>query len=468
MLVRNLKTRHLSMIALGGAIGTGIFLGSGYALHVAGPGGALTAYCLIAIMVYFLMTSLGEMATYHPTSGSFCEYASRYVDESFGVAMSYNYWFNWAITFAAEISAATIIVQYWFPTLSTLIISGTFFIVLLITNLLSVRVYGEIESVMSFVKIAVIVIFIVLCLFILIKKNQWGLQHFRVEDGPFHQGWRGLLMVFLIAGFSFQGSELIGVSAGEASDPKRSIPQAIRHVFWRLLLFYVLTTLLIGLLIPFNDPLLAQQDSVNSSAFTLVFQNYFTHKTAAYFMNAIILVAVLSAANASMYAAARTLWHMGNTKQAPGLFAYTTQHGVPTYAVLGTAAVGSIVFLSSYLGNGKLFTVLLTISALCGFISWFGIALTHYYFRRYYLRGDISQLSYKAKLFPYAPLIAMAMVLFVIIGQFYTIEGKITWLEIVKQYSALLVFAIIFVAHKVKHGHRLCHGIPSRRMADLR
>lgn len=196
MLVRNLRARHLNMIALGGSIGTGIFLASGYAIHIAGPGGALVAYSLIAIMVYFLITSLGEMATHRPTTGSFCEYSSRYVDPSFGVAMSYNYWFNWAITIAAEISAATIIMKYWFPDISAVMISALFFGLVFFVNLFSVRVYGETEYWMSFLKVAVIVVFIILCCFLISKKSEFGIANFTIADGPFHNGWLGFASVF--------------------------------------------------------------------------------------------------------------------------------------------------------------------------------------------------------------------------------------------------------------------------------
>ncbi|OAJ33674.1 amino acid permease [Piscirickettsia salmonis] len=448
MLVRNLRARHLNMIALGGSIGTGIFLASGYAIHIAGPGGALAAYSLIAIMVYFLITSLGEMATHRPTTGSFCEYSSRYVDPSFGVAMSYNYWFNWAITIAAEISAATIIMKYWFPDISAVMISALFFGLVFFVNLFSVRVYGETEYWMSFLKVAVIVVFIILCCFLISKKSEFGIANFTIADGPFHNGWLGFASVFLIAGFSFQGSELIGIGAGEVKDPEKSIPKAVRTIFWRLVLFYVLTTLFISLLVPFNSPALANQDSVDSSPFTLVFQSYFGHGFATNLINTIILIAVVSAANASMYASTRTLWYMGTTGQAPKFFSKTTKYGLPIYALLATAAIGSVIFLSSLIGNGRMFTILLTISALCGFIAWFGIALSHYCFRKYHLKGDLSALKYKAKLFPYAPVIAMVMIVVIVAGQIYTLTGDITIGVILQQYGALIAFIAIIVLHK--------------------
>ncbi|MCF6807264.1 amino acid permease [Thiotrichales bacterium 19S9-12] len=449
MLQRRLKTRHLNMIALGGSIGTGIFLASGYALHVAGPGGAILAYGLIAVMVYFLVTSLGEMATYRPTSGSFCEYSSLYVDPSFGLAMSYNYWFNWAITIAAEISAAVIIMKFWFPESSTLLLSVIFFFLVFVINLFSVRVYGETEYWMSFVKVAVIVLFIILCAFLIFKHDDMGLSNFTIDDGPFHHGFAGFVAVFLVAGFSFQGSELIGISAGETKNPTKSIPKAVRSVFWRLFLFYVLATLFISLLLPFNDPALAQQDSVESSPFTLVFQAYFGYGFATNFLNAVILLALISAANASMYASTRILWHMGNSNQVSKIFAKTTSYGLPIYALLATALVGSSIFLASFVGNGRFFAIIINVSSLCGFIAWFGIALSHYCFRKRYIKGDTSKLVYKAKWFPYAPIFSMVFILFIIMGQSYDMTESYTLGEFLKQYGALVAFISIIVIHKL-------------------
>ncbi len=448
MLLRKLETRHMNMIALGGSIGTGIFLASGYALHVAGPGGALLAYSLISLMVFFLITSLGELAIHRPTTGSFCEYSSYYVSPSFGFAMSYNYWFNWAITIAAEISAAAIVMQFWFPDVSAFTFSAMFFVLIMAANILSVRVYGETEYWMSFIKVAVIILFIVLGTLLLFKTPHWGVTNLFLQDGPFHHGFKGFLAVFLVAGFSFQGCELIGVTAGEAKDPQKTIPKAVRNVFWRLLLFYILSTLLISLLIPFNDPQLANQTSVKSSPFTLVFESYLGHGIAADIINAVILTAIISAANASMYASSRTLWYMGSTGQAPKFVAKTTRKGIPVFALMITALVGSVALLSSFVANGALFAVLLTISSLCGFLAWFGIALSHYCFRKKILKGDTTSLRYRAKFFPYAPLLSIGFILFIIIGQGAHVFVDFSLVSFLKQYGTVLAFILLLLGHK--------------------
>src|SRR5579872_3911649 len=279
-LSRGLQARHLNMIAIGGSIGTGIFLASGYTISVGGPGGALLAYGLMALVVYFLMTSLSEMSVYKPTSGTFCEYSSLYVGKSFGVAMGYNYWLNWAITLAAEISAAALIMSYWFPQVNSFIFSVIFFAMIFLFNIFSVRVYGEIEYVMSFVKVAVIIAFIVLGLFAVLKQPHFGTQNWNIGEAPFHQNMIGFISAFLFAGFSFQGTEVVGVASGEVHDPEKAIPKSIKYVFWRLTLFYILSIGIITLLLPFNDPRLATQDSVNASPYTLIFSYYLSHYAA--------------------------------------------------------------------------------------------------------------------------------------------------------------------------------------------
>lgn len=450
MLAKTLETRHLNMIALGGSIGTGIFLASGYAISVAGPGGALAAYLLISIMVFFLITSLGELSTYMPSTGSFCEYSTKFVNPSFGYAMGINYWFNWAITIAAEISAAVIIMQYWFPNGSVLMFSAIFFFCILFLNLFTVRIYGEVEYLLSMMKVATIVVFIILGGILILKTPQFGLHNMTISDGPFHAGLGGFFAVFLAAGFSFQGSELIGISSGEARDPEKSIPKAVKSVFWRLLMFYILATLVISLLIPFNDKSLVSQNSVNASPFTLVFAHYIPGGIAANILNFIILVAILSAANASMYSATRTLWYMSNTNQAPRIFSKVTSYGLPINALIATALVGSTVFLSSLISNGVLFTKLVNISSSCGFIAWFGIALCHYCFRKNFIK-DLSVLKYRAILFPVGPIFSMLFIAFIILGQGYSLYGNFSISGFFDAYGSLFFFFIFMLYYKFFH-----------------
>ena len=452
-LPRRLQTRHLNMIAIGGSIGTGIFLASGYTISIGGPGGALLAYSLMALIVYFLMTSLAEMSVWKPSTGTFCEYSSLYVGKSFGFAMGYNYWLNWAITIATEISAAALIMGYWFPKVNPLIFSSLFFGIVFLFNVFSVRVFGEAEYILSSVKVAIIIIFIVLGLFSVFEQPQWGIQNWSIGDAPFHQGFYGFISVFLFAGFSFQGTELIGVASGEAQNPEVSIPKSIKYVFWRLTLFYVLSIAIITLLIPYNDHRLTYQDNVMMSPYTLIFSHYISYY-AADIVNFVILVAVLSAANASVYSSTRTLWYLSKEKQAPAFFSKIGFFGTPTLALLLSLFIGSLVFISSIIGNGVLFTYLVQISSLSGFIAWFGIALSHYQFRKKYLpaQGGVSRLQYRAKLYPYAPLFAMVMLIVIMVVQVIPLLNQANYriTDFLVIYASLWVFIALYFGHKLK------------------
>lgn len=448
-LERRLKTRHLNMIAMGGSIGTGIFLASGYSIATGGPGGAIAAYLIMSIVVYFLMTSLGEMSTYHPTTGSFCEYSSQYVGKSFGFALGWNYWLNWAITIAAEISAASMVMGYWYPHINPVFFSIAIFSAVFLANLFSVKIYGEVEYWLSFLKVGVIIVFIILGFFTIIRQPSLGTHNLFIEDGPFHHGAFGFISVFLFAGFSFQGTELIGVASGETKNPEKTIPRSIRLVFWRLTLFYVLSLTVISLLMPFNSPQLLDQTHVTSSPYTIVLE-HFAGPYAADAINFIILVALVSAANASMYSSSRILWYLGKSKQAPKAFTRLNKNSVPLLALVATALIGSLVFISSVVGNGVFFSYIVQISSLSGFIAWFGIALSHYKFRKNFLPalGGEAILKYKAKWYPFPQFISMFLIAFIIIAQFVTLGNGYGIADFLMLYSALIIFIIVYLSHK--------------------
>lgn len=456
-LQRGLKARHLTMIAIGGSIGTGLFLASGGSIHSAGPGGALVAYIAISIMVYFLMTSLGEMAAFMPVSGSFSTYATRFVDPSLGFALGWNYWYNWAITIAVELSASALIMKYWFPDTPAIIWSALFLGLLFCMNLLSVKAFGESEYWFALIKVVTVIVFIivgVLMIFGIMGGQAVGFQNFTKGDAPFNGGFMAMLGVFMIAGFSFQGTELVGVAAGESEDPARNIPKAIRQIFWRILLFYILAILIIGLLVPYDNPNLISGDitDIAISPFTIVFENA-GFAFAASVMNAVILTSVLSAGNSGMYASTRMLWNLAREGKAPKWFTKVTGNGVPINALILTALIGALAFLSSLFGEGEVYVWLLNASGMSGFIAWLGIAISHYRFRKAFLAQgrDLSELPYRAKLFPFGPIFAFIICLIVILGQNYSafMGGTIDWYGVLVSYIGLPLFLIVWLSYKV-------------------
>ena len=457
VLHRRLKARHIAMIAVGGSIGSGIFIASGTAIHTAGPGGALLAYSLIGLMVYFLMTSLGEMATMLPSTGSFCDYASRFVDPAFGFAMSYNYWINWAITTAVDLSAAALIMHTWFPGVSFLSWTAIFFALIIVLNFVSVGLYGEMQYWFSGIKVAAVILFILIGIFVILgllgHSGPVGFSNWTLGDAPFHSGWVGFVSVLMIAGFSFQGTEIFGITAGESHDPSVSIPRAVRNVFWRILLFYILSIAVISFLIPYNNSLLINASTTNlgASPFTIVFQMAGL-RFAETLMMIVVLLAILSAANASMYTATRTLWHIAQEGLGPKFLANTTKHGIPVAALVFSSAITAIVFFSSIFGAGQFFVWLLNISSLTGFIAWFGIALCHYRFRRAYLiQGrKLSDLTYYTKSFPFGPLFALCLSVLVVLGQQFEafMTGSVNINNLIGAYIGLPVFLAFYLGYK--------------------
>ncbi len=462
-LKKGLQARHMTMIALGGAIGTGLFLASGGAISSAGPGGALLAYAAVGIMVYFLMTSLGELATHSPEPGSFSAYAGRYVDPAFGFAMGWNYWYNWAVTIAAELAAATLIIKYWFPDSSSFLWSVLFLAILFLLNALSVRAYGEAEYWFALIKIITVIVFLVIgvaMIFGVMGGEAVGFSNFTVASAPFNGGFFAFLGVFMAAGFSFQGTELIGVAAGESENPKRNVPRAIKQVFWRILIFYILAIFVIGLLIPYTDPnlLSSDLDQIGTSPFTLVFERA-GFAFAAAVMNAIILTSVLSAGNSGMYASTRMLYALAVEGKAPKFLAKLTRGGVPINALIVTAAVGMLAFLASFFGDGVVYTWLLNASGMCGFITWVGIAISHYRFRRAFIKQghSLDELPYRARWFPFGPLFAFVLCLFVIVGQSLSAieNGTVDWLGLIATYLSVPLFLILWFGYKRAKGTKV-------------
>ncbi|SAL97189.1 hypothetical protein [Absidia glauca] len=420
-LQRALKARHLTMISLGGTIGTGLFLASGASVASAGPGGALIAYALIGIMVFFMMECLGEMATYLPISGSFNNYAGRFIDPAIGFSLGWNYFYNWSVTLAVEL-VRTIALEselYWF----------------------------------ALIKVLVVIVFVILG--ILVDTAVLGGVYYGMD--VFKRGGvqsAGILSTFLTASFSFQGTELIGVAAGESENPRRNVPRAIKQVFWRILLFYILSIFIVGLIIPYDDPSLLKNDvsDITVSPFTLVFLKA-GMDSAAHFMNAVILTTVLSAGNSGLYASSRTLYDLALEGKAPRFFKKVTRFGVPIYCVLLTSVIGMLAFLTSLFGNGVVYSWLLNISGVAGLIAWLGIAASHYRFRRAYVAQgrNVDDLPFKARLFPFGPIFTFLVCLFVLVGQGYDswFASPVVAADIIACYIGIPVFLAFYIGYKV-------------------
>src|SRR5699024_1604495 len=462
---RELKSRHLAMIAIGGSIGTGLFVASGATIAEAGPGGALLSYALIGLMVYFLMTSLGELAAYMPVSGSFATYGARYVEPGFGFALGWNYWYNWAVTVAVDLVAAQLVMGYWFPEVSGWIWSAIFLGLIFLINYVSVKGFGEAEYWFSLIKVATVIIFIItgtLMIFGILSGGEaleqskgWG--NWAIGDAPFVGGLPAMIGVAMYVGFSFQGTELIGIAAGESENPGKNIPSAVRKVFWRILLFYILAILIISLIIPYNSERLLSNSisDISVSPFTLVFENAGLAFAAA-LMNAVILTAVLSAGSSGMYASTRMLYALAREGKAPRPFARLSGDGVPRNALYATTAIAALCFLSYLFGESTVYLWLLNASGMTGFIAWLGIAISLYRFSRGFVAQgrSLSELPYRSLFFPYGPIFAFVLCLIITLGQYYheLMVGRFVLGDFIATYIGLFIFIAIWLGHNMVKG----------------
>ncbi len=467
-LKRGIKARQLGMIAIGGAIGTGLWFASGGAVSSSGPGGAMIAFGLMGIIVFFMMSSLGEMATQLPIAGSFEAYANRFIDPAFGFAVGWNYWFSWAITVAAEFAAAGLICKFWWPDLPGTVVAIVSFVLLMGLNLMSTKSYAEAEYWFAGIKVVTIIIFLIVGVAMILGimgGHNVGFQNWTLDGGdagkaPFVGGFVAMMNVFLIAGFSFQGTEIVGLAAAETADPEKNVPKAIKSVFWRILLFYIGSIFVVGTLVPFTSPDLlgGSVTNVAASPMVIVFKNA-GFAAAASVINAVILTSVLSCGNSGLYTSSRMLHAMALRGNAPKFFSTVSKSGVPVYAVWATGLIAALSFFASLVGEGKIYQIFYNASGITGFIIWLGIAICHYRFRKAWVAQGhkIEDLKYKAFLYPFGPIFAMITITIVIFGANIWVfaPGSFTWFDFITNYLPIPVFPILYFGYKWKHNTKL-------------
>lgn len=389
-LQRKLKNRHLQMIAIGGSIGTGLFVGSGKALAAAGPAALLIAWGLTGIMIYFTVQALGELSVTMPVSGSFAVYSTRFIDPSWGCAMGFNYAMQWLIVLPLELVAASITLSYWegSKSVNADVWVLIFYLLIVVINLFGVKGYGEAEFVFSLIKVITVIAFIFMGIILncgggpkgeYIGGRYWkNPGAFNTEYNPF----KAVCSVFVTSAFSFAGTELVGLAAAEATNPRKSLPTAIKQVFWRIMLFYIISLTLIGLLVPFNDPRLIGSSSVDASAspFVIAIVSNGIHGLDSV-MNVVIMIAVLSVGNSAVYGSSRILQSLAAQGQAPKILGYIDREGRPLAAIGLTLLFGCLAFVAASPKQGEMFDWLLALSGLSSIFTWGSICLSHIRFR---------------------------------------------------------------------------------------
>ncbi|MBU7216340.1 amino acid permease [Staphylococcus gallinarum] len=454
---RGLNSRHISMIAIGGAIGTGLFVATGNVVSQAGPGGAILAYLIIGVMLYFLMSSIGELATFYPVSGSFSSYATRFVDSSLGFTMGWLYWVMWVLVTSVDIIIASSVLDYWevFHFFSPVTWSILFLCLLFVLNIFTVKAFGETEFWLSLIKVLTIIIFIVigvLTIFGILGGKYYGFEHYTTGEAPFVGGISGFLAVLLIAGFSVGGTEMVAVTAGESSNPHKSMPKAIRQVFWRILLFYVLSIAVIAAIIPYSDPLLLNKhESVTQSPFTIVFDRVGI-AFAASVINAVILTSLLSAANSGIYTTSRMLFSMAEDKQAPKFFAKlnkTTK--LPIISICTTFVIVLVIIVLAQFKSDIVFSLLNIIGSLV-IVIWASSIVAQIRLRSAIKKQNKRAedvLPYKAALYPLGPIIVIIALLFLFFGNSFGALMAGDYGSVIRNIAPIIILAIVYLSHKV-------------------
>ncbi|OTB20810.1 hypothetical protein K445DRAFT_313291 [Daldinia sp. EC12] len=450
---RSLSPRQVQMIAIGGTIGTGLFLGTGKALATGGPASLLLSYGIVGGIVFVTMLCLGEMAAFVPVAGSFCTFSARYLDDAWGFALTWNYWFNDAVSTAADLVALQLVLQYWTDTFPWYALGLIIWFLLVLANIINVRAYGEVEYWLCLLKVITIVIFIILSIAVNVGGNTSheyiGARNWYIGDAPFVGGIGGFASVFVTASFAYGGTESIAITAGETKDPARQLPRVVKNVFWRILFFYILGSLMIGLNVPYNYPNLNSKDT-RTSPFTIAFQ-LAGSKVAGSFVNAVILTSVISAGNHALFAGSRLLYTLSVNGHAPKVFGHLTRFQVPWVAVLFTSVISGLLFGASFIGAGQLWTWLQNLVGVSNQLSWISIGIASLRFRAgVKAQGKEHLLPFKNWTYPAGPIIAVVLNSFLVLIQGWScFSPKFNAVDFVSYYIELPLFALMFVAWKL-------------------
>ena len=358
-------------------------------------------------MVYCVMMCLGELAVHMPETGSFSSYATRYLGGGTGYAVAWLYWLSWTVAIGSELIGAGVLMERWFPGVPVWIWSAVFSGVVLASNMLSVRVFAETEFWLSLVKALTVLVFILIGaaaiggLVSFPDAHQTGFSNF-TREGWFPTGFSAIGMALLAVAFAFAGTEVIGIAAGETSDPRKNVPRALKATMMRLAIFFVGTIIVIATLLP------REQAGLSESPFVTVFSKIGI-PYAADIMNLVIITALISAANSGLYASARMLWTLGDQGQLPKLFCRLTKAGIPLNAIIFSMLGGLTSLFSSFFAADTVYLALVSIAGVAIVIVWMAIAASQMAFRRRFLAegGQLASLGYRVRWYPWVPLIAL-------------------------------------------------------------
>jgi len=466
-LERGLKSRHVQFIAIGGMIGTGLFLGSGVALQRAGPLSIFLAYSIVGSVVFAMVQSLGEITTWLPISGGLTVYATRYGDASLGVAMGWNYALNAGVVLCAEISAASVVINFWTTKVHVGVWITIIIVVIAALNSFVVEGYGEGEFIFSSFKIITILGLLIMAFILVVGggpdheaigfrywNNPGAMKPYLVPGGT--GKFLGFLKSFVNAVFAFLGAEVIAVAACETKHPRHNIPKAVRRTFWRILIFYVFGILAIGMLVPYNDKSLSDAiekgaQGAAASPWVVAIENAGI-KVLPHIINAVILTSAWSCGNSFAYAGSRNLYALALTGSAPKIFAKCTKRGIPIYSVAAVMAFGLLSFLNVSNNSSVVFNWFVNVTTVSGLFNWITLGISYIRFRKGMEVQGINRadLPFRGMFQPFAAWysIILSSIIILIVGFDVFFPGRWSVADFFAAYSGILMFAVPYIVHK--------------------
>jgi AAT family amino acid transporter len=425
---RSLSGRQLSMIAIGGAIGTGLFLGSGFAIGFAGPS-VLLSYLIGAVITLLLMGCMAEMTVAHPTSGSFGAWAEFYLSPLAGFLVRYAYWAGVVFALGTEITAVAVYMHFWFPEVSGWIWIVGFTLALVLVNAFNVKLFGAVEYSFSALKISAIIIFLVLGAWVVFSASHGastpqdariGFANYTAFGGFFPKGVWGMWVAVLVSLFSYFSIEMIAVAAGEAKDPQRAITHAFRATMFRLVFFYLLTLALVLAIVPWN---VIATGKAQSPFVTVMIRTHISGAAAV--VNFVILIAALSAMNSQLYITTRMLFSLSRGGFAPRRLGVLTSNGVPITALLASTIGIALAAVLNARYHDRSFLLMLAISMFGPMFTWLMIFVTHLAFRRHHAN---ERLAFRMWGCPYTSVLGAVLMLAALVTTLFTQEFRPTLL----------------------------------------
>jgi len=461
---RGLKSRHIQFIALGGTIGTGLFLGIGKAFAQAGPLSVLLGYSLTGVAIFGMMQCLGEMATWLPLPGAIPQYCARYVDPAMGFAVGWNNWYQCAITLCVEISAASVVIGFWNDEINPAAWISIVIVLVLCLNIFAVSIYGEAEFIFASIKIVTIIGLLIMALCLDLgggpTHDRLGFRYWKnpgamktyIASG--NEGrFLGLFSTLVNAAFSYGGVEMVVVAAGEARDPRRNIPKAVRRVFWRIIFFYVLGSLAIGVLVPYTDDrLLSKEPGAAASPWVIAIYRAGV-PVLPHIINAVILTSASSSANAFLFTGSRYLFGVAQNRQAPSFLLKCSKTGVPYYCVAITASISLLTYMSVASGSDTVFEWFMNLTTLAQMITWISVLIAYLRFRSALQAQGIDRdtLVFKSPFQPYTAYFSLVYFLIIIFfnGFYVFTNGNWSATDFCTAYIGIPIFIGLYLFWKI-------------------